>query len=71
MDGLDALDKETACEERGGPETGSWLQAARSGGSDGSNSSGDCGGSVGSNASGSGATMQECERNGEAARKAW
>ena len=26
---------------------------------------------VGSNASGSGATMQECERNGEAARKAW
>ena len=27
MDGLDALDKETACEERGGPETGGWLQA--------------------------------------------
>ena len=27
MDGLDALDKETACEERGGPATGGWLQA--------------------------------------------
>ena len=27
MDGLDALDKETACEERGGPETGGCLQA--------------------------------------------